>query len=58
MQVWLGLALFSLLNNQKSTDKTTKQPSSNLLKVLKTFLQTFFHYCEVALPHISAIPLG
>ena len=37
---WLGLALFSLYNNQWKTKKVAKQPISNLLIVLKTFLQT------------------
>ena len=40
MHVWLGLALFSLFNNQKSTSKAAKPPTGNLLIVLKTFLQT------------------
>ena len=40
MHVCLGLALFSLFNNQKITNKAAKQPIANLLIVLKTVLQT------------------
>ena len=37
MHAWLGLALFSLFNKQLSTSKESKQPTDNLLIVLKTF---------------------
>ena len=40
MHVRLGLALFSLFNNQQSTSKAAKQPTGMLLIVLKTFSQT------------------
>ena len=40
IHVWLCMALFSLFNNQQSTNKAAKQPTVNLWVVLKTFLQT------------------
>ena len=39
MQICLGLALFSLSNNQQNTNVTVKKLTRNLLIVLRTFLR-------------------
>ena len=44
MHAWLGLALFSLFNKQLSTSKVSKQPTENLLIVLKTFFKPGANY--------------
>ena len=44
MHAWLGLALFSLFNKQLSTSKVSKQPTVNLLIVLKTLFKPSANY--------------
>ena len=44
MSAWLGLVLFSLFNKQLSTSKVAKQPTDNLLIVLKTFCKPSANY--------------
>ena len=44
MHAWLGLTLISLFNKQLSTSKVAKQPTDNLLIVLKTFCKPSANY--------------
>ena len=44
MHAWLGLALISLFNKPLSTSKVAKQPTDNLLIVLKTFCKLSANY--------------
>ena len=50
MHAWLGLALFSLFNKQLSTSKVSKQPTDNLLIVLKTFFKPIANYTTSPTP--------